>query len=161
MSIGPDPTARTMEALVREMAAVREVIEIRLTAMDKAVGLLQAFADRTPTTSAVEAKVDALKELTEVTFHGNQVALDAALKTQKEASDKIEANFTKQFENIQEIMRTQAKATDDKIDDLKTRVTSTEGRSKGIGDGWVYLVGGIGLILTILSVVAVVIQIGK
>lgn len=135
-----------------------ESMAARVDAMDKAIQLLQDFADRSPTTKDVSAEVKALKELTEVTFKGNQTALDAALKTQKEASDKIEANFTKGIDNMQELMRAGFKASDDKIDDLRTRVTSNEGRTKGIGDSWGYIIGALGALATIASIISFIIR---
>jgi len=149
----PDPTPRTLEQMYREIKAVEDKVNIRLVGYDEAVKLLQAFANRQPTTEAVDGDVKALKELTAeqfaalkelviAKFDGNKTALDAALKTQKEASDKIESNFSKQFDNL-----------DSKINDLKDRVNGSEGRSKGLGDGWGYLVGAIGIIGLIASII--------
>jgi hypothetical protein len=68
----PDPTVRTVEQLQRDLGAVREIIEnkvegaisginARLSGMDKAILLLQAFTDRQPTTSEVALEVKALR----------------------------------------------------------------------------------------------------
>lgn len=145
-----------------------ETLEQRLDSMDRAIVLVQESVNRMPTPSLVMAAVDALKELTsahlsglrelvDAKFEGNKTALDAALKTQKEASDKIEANFTKQFESIGNIVEAKTKALDEKIGDNKDRITNSEGRSKGLGDGWVILVGAVGVIGIIASIVTAII----
>jgi len=142
--------------MYRELKGLEDKIAIRLVGYDEAVRLLQAHANRQPSTEAVDGSVKALKELTAeqfaalrelmvAKFDGNKTALDAALKTQKEASDKIESNFSKQFDNL-----------DGKINDLKDRVNGSEGRSKGLGDGWVILVGAIGVIGILASIVTAI-----
>ena len=88
VSMGPDPTQRTVETVYREIAALRDAVEGRIVALDertndkfgaieKAVNLLQAFADRSPTTKDVEAMVTALKELVIAKFDHDAAALDA------------------------------------------------------------------------------------
>lgn len=135
--------------MYREIKSLEDKIELRFHANSEAVKLLQEFANRQPTTEAVNENLralrdltstqfDGLKDLTNAKFDGNKTALDAALKTQKEASDKIETNFAKQFENLSK-----------NIDDLKDRINRNDGRSKGMGDfiGWivaaVVVVGGV------------------
>ena len=155
-----DPTPRTLEQMYRELKGLEDKVNIRLVGYDEAVRLLQAHANRQPTTEAVDGDVKALKELTaeqfaalkelvNAKFEGNKTALDAALKTQKEASDKIEANFTRQFESIANIVEAKTKGLDDKIADNKDRITRTDGRGTGRNDfiGWivaaVVIIGGI------------------
>lgn len=139
-----------------------ETLEQRLDSMDKAITLLQGSVDRMPTPSLVMAAVDSLKELTgaqlsglrelvDAKFEGNKTALDAALKTQKEASDKIEANFTKQFEAISNIVEAKTKALDEKIGDNKDRITSSESHSKGLGDGFGYVIGAVGIVVAVAT----------
>lgn len=171
----PDPTNRTLDQLYREIELLNESTNTQITAladknaetfraMDKALVLLQTFADKSPTTSNVDGKVDALsklidvkiaanKELSEMRalyikeiaeiknaasesltnakFQGNQTALDAALKTQKEASDKIEQNFTKQFENIGTLISTSLASITQQVGDVKERIGSVENGNRG------------------------------
>jgi chromosome segregation ATPase len=171
----PDPTNRTLDQLYREIALATEKYDTELRAlaeknaetfraMDKALILLQQFADKSPTTSNVDGRVDALdrmmdikiqgsKELSEMRvayikeiaeiknsatealtnakFLGNQIALDAALKTQKEASDKIEQNFTKQFENMGTLISTSIASLAQQINDMKERIGGVEGGNRG------------------------------
>lgn len=157
-------------------------LEVRLEGMDKAIDVLAEGAARSPTVAVVDANVGRLEAVTLEKFAGVEQkfqdvnskidhasvkdtrAVDAALSAQKEsvaeqnksnalAIAKSEAAFTKQIDQIIQMIGANAKVTDDKFEDLKTRVTLTEGRSKGIGDGWGYLVGGIGLVVAVLTLV--------
>jgi hypothetical protein len=109
----PDPTRLTTEQLNREIAALREIIETRLSGSDRAVRLLQDTADKFP--AWVDEKIRALKDVTEQRFialgdttaekftsiqtqfaerdvrteqaaGAVKIAVDAALQAQKEAA---------------------------------------------------------------------------
>lgn len=54
----PDPTHLTTAQMLREVSNLKELIESRLTAMDDAVRLLQAIANRSPTVGEVVARLD-------------------------------------------------------------------------------------------------------
>lgn len=123
--------------------------------MAEAVRLLQSSVSGQPSPSIVMASVSALKELTtdqftgleklvNAKFEGNKTALDAALKTQKEAADEIKVSFSKQYDNLSKM-----------IDDLKDRVNSSEGRVKGHGEGWAILVAAIGIIASLAGIASV------
>lgn len=131
------------------MKSIEEKTNIRFEAQQEAVRLLQDFANRQPTTEAVNGDVKALKELTSEQFaalrelisaksEGSKTALDAALKTQDKTLDEIKGLFGKQFENLSK-----------QIDDLKERINRTDGRGTGRSDfvGWivaaVVIVGGL------------------
>lgn len=148
-----DPTPRTLESLTQAMKAIEDKMHIQFEAQKEAVRLLQDFANRQPTTEAVnenlkaldrltEAELGALKELVKAMFDGNKTALDAALKTQKEASDEIKANFGRQFDN-------QAKM----IDDLKERINRNDGRTTGLGTAGSILLGVGSLIVVALAII--------
>src|SRR5688500_1158747 len=144
-----DPTPRTIESLALSHKALEEKFNLQIEAQKEAVRLLQDFANRQPTTEAVserltamkelvEQQVGALKELMKAMSMGDKTALDAALKTQKEASDEIKISFGKQFDNQSKM-----------IDDLKDRINRNDGRGIGRNDfiGWIVaavaIVGGI------------------
>ncbi len=102
---------------------------------------------------------------TEQTSRDSKVAVDAALQAAKEAVGeqnkssalaiaKSEASTTKQIDQQGTLIQSTTAGINDKIDDIKERFTSydarmsafearTEGRSKGLSDGWGYLIGGI------------------
>lgn len=187
----PDPTERTVQALVREMLALREVLETkidgqrevleaRIDGMDEAIRLLQAISDRAP--AAVDSKVANLRTLHEEKFHSIDVqfherdirveqratdtktAVEAAFAANKELArlsadsfglsiGKSEAATMKQIDQLGITIQQSTKATDDKIGDIKERLTRIEGMGKGRGDVWGWLVGGIGIVAAVFSVV--------
>jgi hypothetical protein len=149
----PDPTALTTDQLRREIAALRELIEGRLEGMDTATELVKLSNDKVP--CLVKEAVRQLKEVTDEKFSSVQqqfrerdtrteqtqkdskVAVDAALQAAKEAvgeqnksnalaNAKMEAAFTKQVDAIGVQIQSNTKANDDKVDDLKSRLTTIE-----------------------------------
>lgn len=133
-----DPTTRTTEVLLREIASLKELFGTKFDAMQDAVRLLQSNADKSPTVAVVYEKVLSLEAVnkekfesitkqfaerdtrTEQTSRDNKVAIDAALQAQKEAVAKSEVGFTKQIDNITTLIATQGKGADDKIDSVKS-----------------------------------------
>lgn len=175
----PDPTERTIEALQREiassrefsemhMAGFRDVMETRLSAIDKATEIIAKQTDRFP--DHVVGKVKDLQFLHEEKFKSvdvqliekdkridqttrdGKVAVDAALQAAKEAAGKSEQNFTKQIDQIMVMISTIQKGFDDKNDDLKTRIQALESTRKGAGDLWGFLVGIAGLCIALASI---------
>jgi len=160
-----DPTALTTQQLLRENYWLRELLQeqveglkLRLIESDKAVKLLQAFADRTPTTMDVQHEVVALREVvmqkfdavrmqlldrdsqTEKASRDVKSAVDAAFAAAKEAVGeqnksnalaiaKSEAGFTKQIDMLGETNKTNMKGVDDKISDIKERITIIESKT--------------------------------
>jgi hypothetical protein len=190
----PDPTILTTQQLIREIATAREVIETRLNGMDKAIELLQAASDRYP--AFVQQAVGRLQELheekfrsievqfkerdtrTEQTSRDSKVAVDAALSAQVKSVDaqnisnslaisKSEAGFTKQIDQIGALIQATGKATDDKIDDIKTRLNSIEvrtnafesrstGKADGISSAGVITMGIVTGIATLIAVATLI-----
>lgn len=175
----PDPTVLTTQQLIREILAVRELIETRLDGMDKAINLIQVQSDRVP--GHIDGAVSRLQELhaekfdsiaiqfkerdsrTEQTSKDNKVAIDAALQAQKEAVGKqneansqaiakSEAAFIKQIDQIGTLITTMNSAIDGKINDIKDRLTTIEGVKKGSNELWGYLIAIAGLGVAILAV---------
>lgn len=221
-----DPTPLTTQQLLRENLWLRELIEarirgleVRMEAGDEAVRLLQAFADRTPTTMDVQHAVEKLREVAFVKFDGIRTqlqerdaamekaskdvksAVDAAFAAAKEAVgeqnksnaaaiDKSEKAFTKQVDGLSDIIKTTAKGVDDKINDIKERITVIEsktsvsdpssaiaiaelkasvhrlssttdisaGRGAGMAALWALIVGGMGFVFALVSVVIVILK---
>jgi hypothetical protein len=144
----------TTRALLREVAMLRElmesrinsqkeVVETRLTAMDKAVVLLQTSTELQRT--VILSQVEQLKDLHGEKFQGvqrqfterdertkstaelNQKAIDAALQAAKElvgvqaksneqTNAKTESMLVKQVEGIIDLIKTNALSTSDKIE---------------------------------------------
>jgi len=192
----PDPTALTTAALLREIATTKEIISTRIDAMDKAIDLLQKFADKQPTTMTVSQQVIALDQLlqekfrsiekqfierdsrTEQTSRDSKVAVDAALQAAKEAVAeqnrsnalaiaKSEATFTKQIDQLGTLINAMEKGFDGKINDIKDRITSSDGRfissegqkkgsHEGIGLIGSIVIGAVAVIGVAISAVALV-----
>lgn len=151
-------TVTTTQQLQRENFWLRELLETRIDGMDKAIMLLQAFADRTPTTLDIQHEVVALRDVVMQMFSGVKTqildrdvqtekasrdvksAVDAAFAAAKEAvgeqnksnalsNAKTEANFTKQLDMLGETIRINTKGVDDKISDIKERITIIESKT--------------------------------
>ena len=172
----PDPTTLTTQQLLREMgllkellvakfeeavrqvATMREIIETRLDASDKALSLLKSETDKIP--NSVDQKLGAVKEIIEEKFTSvalqfkerdvrteqsnkdSKVAVDAALQAAKEAVSeqnkssalaiaKSETATTKQIDQLGALIQTGSKALDDKIGDQKERLTRIESEKLG------------------------------
>lgn len=140
----PDPTELTTAQLYREIAALTRIMETRMEGYDKAIELLQAFADRMPTTAMVQASLDGLKAVmeerfisTKMQFEQRDVAVAAALQAAKEAVleqnrssataiSKSELATQKQIDTQSSLISTATGALRDQIDDLKARLIRVE-----------------------------------
>jgi uncharacterized coiled-coil protein SlyX len=138
----PDPSSLTTEQLRREISALRDALETRLNAMDKATELLNENVTRVPTEtdkqiahlkelhdekfSSIQTQFDERDVRTEQAAIATKIAVDAALSAQKESAaaqyaglvaaiNKSEAATTKQIDTILAQLTNSAKATDDKI----------------------------------------------
>ncbi len=149
----PDPTLLTTQQLMREISSLKELFETRLNAMDTAVILLQAKADRSPSIDEVVVKLDEKFAAVQLQFHerdlrfdraadDGRIAINAAFTAAKIAVDKTENGFTKQIDQLVDAARASVKAIDDKIDDVKSRIVAMESRSAGIQQGWGWITTG-------------------
>lgn len=157
----PDPSALTTQAILREIASLKELVFTRIDAMDKAMVLFNDNIVRVPTDVDKQVGnlhrlideqfnvVDRRFETTGEQFRGIQVqfserddrvsesataattAVNAALQAQKEAAGKSEQGTAEQLNQLRLLLQTAASGLGDKNDDLKERVTRIE--SFGIG----------------------------
>lgn len=178
----PDPTVLTTQALALAIAALREVIETRLNAMDTATELNKQATDKLP--AIICEKVNQLKEVINEKFAKvdtqfgerdvrddkiaelGQKALEAALSAAKEAVGKTEIAFTKQIDATAEQIQAEKRATDGKFEDVKGRLGTLESsintrqslRVEGkTQQGWVMpmiLVGGLAAINIVIEIIA-------
>jgi hypothetical protein len=70
----PDPTILTTQQLLREVSMTRDVIETRLSGMDKAIELLQVATDKLP--DKIHQATARLQELHEEKFRSIQVQFE-------------------------------------------------------------------------------------
>ena len=184
----PDPTLLTTQQLLREIFSLKELIFTRIDGMDKGITLLQSQADKVPSIAVVNASVEALRQYFEEKFHSisiqfterdtrtessardSKVAVDAALQAAKEAVGeqnkssalsiaKSEAATTKQIDQISLIINATTKGTDDKIDDLKTRLTAMEGARSGGRDAGSVVVQVIAAIASLGFVLMIIVSV--
>jgi hypothetical protein len=154
----------------------RDVLQTRLDGMDKAIRLLQDTADKFP--ARIDEKIAALREVHDERFASIQkqfderdvrteqaagavkIAVDAALQAQKEAATetnksstaaitKSETATTKQIDQLGALIQQMSKAFDDKVGDVKDRLTRIEGVGAGASALWGYVAGAIGVIVGI------------
>ena len=176
--------------IAEAVAGLRIIIETRLGGMDKAITLLQATTDKMPL--LIDEKILSLKVLHAEKFESIQTqfkerdvrderssrdsktAVDAALSAAKEAVAstnassalaiaKSESATDKRIDQQGQLIATGTKALDEKIDDLKERITRLEGKGQGIEKQQATqqssigsTVGVIGSVLGVLSLLAAI-----
>jgi hypothetical protein len=166
----PDPTVLTTELMLREVANLKELLQTQINVLKQEdIRVWEELSTRQP---AIRAEVERLHALFDERFHSistqfterdkrqdqiqiaEKTAISAALQAQKESMEKTEAGFTKQIDSLHTVIDTAGKSTDGKIDDLKTRLTTIEGKSKGLGEGWGVIVAAGGLATGILFAIS-------
>jgi hypothetical protein len=133
----PDPTLLTTQALFREIAHVREMYDVRLDQLD--LRLQQRF----------DAQSKAL-----------DAALDSANAKTDTLSAKIDELRSFQFSSLGReaaapTTASQISAIANRVESLATSRDSTAGKSTGISATGGWIVAGVGLIATIISIVIV------
>ena len=165
----PDPTRLTQEAVDRIERVIKETLALQVLDIERQIKGVQKHLDVQP--QEISEAISNLRQLMDEKFKGvadqfasNAVALAAALLAQKTSVDeqnksnslavsKSDTAVTKQIDAIGAQISATSKATDDKIDDLKSRVQSIEGHSKGSNDTWAYIVGIGGLVIAAVTVI--------
>jgi len=168
-----DPTKLTTDAVNAMKGQLTELFYARLDAVQLQIDRFRWEIDQRP--EVVEAQLARLAELMDEKFRGvtqqfagRDTALAAALLAQKTSVEeqnrsnaasatKSEVGFDKRIEGIAALIASQGSNADSKINDLKDRITIIESRGKGQADGWGYIVGAAGVVLTIASIIGIVI----
>jgi hypothetical protein len=150
---------RVPTAVDRAISGLRELLESRFIGIDKELGVIHIWMDRRDgvVETAIQhchdlmlSKIAELASVTAEQFKGvsaqfnerdtrtdqragdTKLAVDAAFAAAKEATSKIEAGFTKSIDGQQDLMNSNNRASDNKIGDLKDRLTAMEARTQGI-----------------------------
>lgn len=96
----------------------------------------------------------------EQTARDTKLAVDAALQAAEKAVSKSETSTVKQIDQQALTITNANRSLDDKINDLKDRITRIEGQALGAlsqkgetKDNWGYIAGGVGLLITIITIV--------
>lgn len=164
----------------RDLAALKDLIETRLEAMDRAQALFQENLVRVPTET--QRAVGTLQSLMDEKFRSvemqlslrdksvaetaalNATALSAALAASKEAVSEQNKSFslsinkselatTKLLDAQAEAMRTLGSVMADKLNDLKITQSLVAGGTAGKASLWGFAIGGIGVVISIVTVV--------
>lgn len=164
----PDPSTLTTQQLLREILALRQILETRLDAIEKQLSGTQKIVERLPTET--ESRVGQLQALhgekfrsIENQFASSKLALDSALQaSEKSVADKnslsalaiakAETQATKQTDQLQSAIVTAERTANDKIIALKERLDRIEGQATGISGSWLALVGVFGIISICFSI---------
>jgi hypothetical protein len=166
----PDPTILTTENLRREISNLKDLLiaqvaaskdlvvaelnsEIAVT-QERFLGIATQFLERDKRTdqlsladkTAVAAALQAAKEAVGAQNISNSVALT-----------KMEDNFTKLIDQGQAQLQLMAANLDDKINDLKSRIDTGEGQTRGKTEG-IGMIGAliIGVAFVISSIISVI-----
>ena len=167
----PDPTTLTNEAVSKAVGALREVLEeqIRggLAVQDERV---KALAETVRVfKETVSDRFDLGEVQTDKATRDVKSAVDAAFAAAKEAVSeqnksnalsiaKSDTTFTKQIDQLIDVVKTNTKATDDKISDLKDRIVAMEGRGRGMTDTWGWIFGAVGMAVAVVAVVELLLR---
>lgn len=146
----PDPTLLTTQQLNREISALKEIINTRLNAMDKAQEKFESNLQRVP--SETDKAIMQLRQVMDQAllrvdsrFSASDAAVQAALAAAKEviavqqragsdAIDKAERATAKQIDQIAALFQTAAVGLEGKISDIKDRITIIESVKAGQGE---------------------------
>lgn len=149
-----DPTALTTDALHREVAQARELLETEIRAMgDVAQANIDAnLRVNVVMLEAIQRQLTFLETQRIEQKKDTKDAVDAALAAAKEAVNITATNTKEQIASLSTSFTTTMNAFGEKLDDVKNSVTRSEGTRGGLKEGWGFLVGGVGFISTLIAI---------
>ena len=146
-----DNLTRVPTELDRRVDSLKELIETRINAIennanrieDRSLGnvviVQNALINLRELAATTEQKFKSIAEQfserdtrTEHDANSITVAMETAFAAAKENTSKIETSFTKNIDGQSELIKANIKSTDDKIADLKDRLTAIENRADGM-----------------------------
>lgn len=161
-------TAQRMDAIEKAVTVAHENLVRVPTEVDKAIGhLKEVMVVKFETTeerfSSIHTQFRERDVRVEQTAKDTKTAVDAALAAQEKSAGKqaesfglsigkSEAATTKQIDQLGVLIQQNTKATDDKITDLKDRITRIEGTGRGRGEMWGYIVGGVSVLAALVAI---------
>jgi len=129
----PDPTILTTEQLLREVAALRELVQSDIEGLEAIVA--EKFRSVDQQLELVERQRVEQKADTKAAVDAALTAQKEAVKEQTTASDraiaKSEASMTKQLEQMGSTFTASIKGVTDNLDDVKERVGKMEAMKLG------------------------------
>jgi isoleucyl-tRNA synthetase len=138
----PTDIDQKMTQMEKLQAQITKALETKFD--EKLIGVALQFKERDVRTdqAAISTKiaVDAALQAQEKAFAAQNLNFASSLAEAK-------ANFAKLIDNQRDLQASSAKALDDKIAVLTDLVRTSSGRSQGIGDSWMVIVGAGGLLV--------------
>ena len=139
IDVAHDDLVRVPTDVQKQVGALKDLHSERFaTIEEKIVAIHGLFKERDTLRdekfSAVEKTFAGLGKTIEASAASSKTAVDAALQAAKEAVGKSEVATTKTIDQLGLIIQSGNKATDEKIDDVKDRLTRIESRAEGGAD---------------------------
>lgn len=170
-----DPSGWTPDQLAQHYNRILDAMdrryEQRFVAQEKAVQDAFEAAEKAVNAALVAAKQMSDERDSRYTERAasQEKAVGAALQAAKEAVEKAEKANEKRFESVNEFRsalsdqsagflprneyNARHETLEQAIQEMKGRMDKNEGRSTGLGDGWGYLIGAVGMIIGIAGFV--------
>ncbi len=147
-----DPTKLTTDALRREIAATKDLIQAEMDV------IRQRLADMDTATSLRAVSV-------ERRILDRDASVVIAFTAAKEQATERQTSINKSIDQMSKIMEATTGKVDGKVDDLRERMTAMESWSKGVaeqkkntGDNWGLIFGVVGMIWALVATIAAVFQ---
>lgn len=99
-----------------------------------------------------ESNLRGAVKILETRLNGNDTALVAALQAQKEAAQKQTDSFAAILSESKSGSTKQIDGLNEKIDDLKERMSESGGKSQGIGQALTMIIAAIAMVAAVTSV---------
>lgn len=158
----PDPTLLTTEALQREVAHLQELMTARLEAKAELSAQRHEMTRELVDTrlhdhvQLSQDRFQAVRRETELALGAANAAVSKAEESTTKTLDAIQTSIAKQFEALAAQMRSEVKALEEQIVTLKERQDRSEGKGSGVQASWGVLLGAIGAMGVLVSIVVVV-----
>jgi hypothetical protein len=155
-----DDYTRVPTLLDRAVLNIRELVEEKISKLsevssERFSGIAQQFVERDKRTDQLTL--------------ASSTAIAAALQAQKEAAGetqkssslaiaKSEASTAESIRQLQTLFQSSMAGLGAQLADVKSRLDKGEGHTKGIGDGWGILVAGISMLVSLVTVAALLLK---
>jgi uncharacterized protein YgbK (DUF1537 family) len=170
-----DPSALTTAQLLREVSSLEKLTAQRMDAIEKAVTVAHDNLVRVPTEvdkaighlrAVMDGRLDTVDEKfrsvqtqfserdirVEQTALGTKTAVEAALAAQEKAAAKQAESLAVSIGKSDAATTKQIDSLNEKINDVRDRLTRIEGAGKGRGDMWGWIVAAIGAFAAVVSI---------
>ena len=165
----PDPTVLTTQSLLREIAALKELVESRISSVANIFDekIKQVVARTDEVFSRIDVQFIERDKRTEQLAIASSTAIAAALQAAKEAVgaqntsnsiaiSKSETSTLESLRQLRDLFQADSRSTNEKINDIKSRVDKGEGTHTGIANVWGAILGGGSFVIAIITVLILI-----